>query len=248
MWLGRPGSYLFCAALAVVLMWSHSVGSSNDCHELPFPQNAVSRWVVAENAMNGLCNQMFGIYSYIPVARLWNASIVVGNVYSRPSFDIAMQKYAGWNSIPFSTFFDYEHFATTWRKRGTDMILLDQYQQSCVKLRYTQYTITRDPHFWPNKDAVINAMLTKSAVPYPLPDHSVVQFDEKYPKFTALYNYWKGGLVNKLLLLRVHRSLRPAPALQRVIDAVLAVLPKTFHVAHLRLEGKTVTIITCTKR
>ena len=181
---------------------------------------------------------MFGIYSYIPVAMLWNTSLVIGDVYSRPSFDVEMAKFEGWNSLPFTEFFDYDYFSTVWSRRGVSMILLSQYNASCVPQQFTVRTVTRDPHFWPNKDAVINKMLQKSSISLPIAENTVIKFDDMYPKFTALYNFWKGGLSTKMLLLRIHRSLRPAAHLQRIIDAVLRTLPKEFVVAHIRLEGK----------
>jgi hypothetical protein len=148
-----------------------------------------------------------------------------------------VKKYEGWNTLPFSSFFDYEHFSMVWRRRGIDMILLDGYKHSCVPHTFTVRTVTRDPHFWPNKDAVINKMLEKSKIPLPIPENTVVKFDDRYPKFTALYNFWKGGLKNKMVLLRVHRSLRPARHIQNVIDAVRQRLPERYLVAHIRLEG-----------
>lgn len=124
------------------------------------------------------------------------------------------------------------------------MILLDGYKHSCVPHTFTVRTVTRDPHFWPNKDAVINKMLEKSKIPLPIPENTVVKFDDRYPKFTALYNFWKGGLKNKMVLLRVHRSLRPARHIQSVIDAVRQRLPERYLVAHIRLEGDYLCITT----
>jgi hypothetical protein len=238
--LRRRCSFILVVAVilcSVSFSYPHSPHVPDHCRELSFPQSEVKRWILAENAMNGLSNQLFGIYSYVPVALLWNASLVVGSIYSRRSFTVEMGKYEGWDAMPFSAFFDYEHFAMTWRRRGVDMIQREDYDSSCLRGAFAHYTVVRDPHFWPNKDAVLNQMLAKSSVPYPIPARSVVRFDDKYPKFTALYNYWKGGLKNKMLLLRVHRSLRPAASVQSVVDAVLSVLPRQFYVAHVRLEG-----------
>lgn len=189
--------------------------------------------------MNGLSNQIFGIYSYIPVALLWNVSLIVGDVYSRRTFDKAMAKYdESWVGLPFSNFFDFPHFAETWAKRGVTMMEHRQYAESCIASSYKVLTVQREPSFWPNKDQVINKMLEKAEIPLPIPNNTVVQFDAQRPKFTAIYNFWKGGMRNKLLLLHVHRSLRPAQHLQRVIDAILGELPAHFMVAHIRLEGE----------
>eukprot|EP00598_Pedospumella_elongata_P011167 CAMPEP_0185016420 /NCGR_PEP_ID=MMETSP1098-20130426/100359_1 /TAXON_ID=89044 /ORGANISM="Spumella elongata, Strain CCAP 955/1" /LENGTH=405 /DNA_ID=CAMNT_0027545613 /DNA_START=240 /DNA_END=1457 /DNA_ORIENTATION=+ len=187
--------------------------------------------------MNGLSNQLFGIYSYVPVALLWNMSLIVGDVYSRDSFQNAMAKYEGWNSMPFSSFFDFDHFQTTWLKRGLAVLELAQFEKACGYEKYQSLTVTREPAFWPNKDLVINQMLEKAEISLPLPDYTVLQFDALRPKFTAMYNYWKGGMRNKLLLLHVHRSLRPAKAIRKVVSAVLRELPNPFFVAHVRLEG-----------
>lgn len=210
------------------------------CVNLPPPYNAKHTWVKGENAMNGLSNQLFGIYSYVPVALLWNVSLIVGDVYSRDSFQNAMAKYEGWNSLPFSSFFDFDHFQTTWIKRGVAVLELRQFEKACGFEKYQHLTVTREPAFWPNKDLVINQMLEQSEISLPIPDHTVLQFDALRPKFTAMYNYWKGGMRNKLLLLHVHRSLRPAKPIRQVVSAVLRELPNAFFVAHIRLEGKRV--------
>lgn len=208
------------------------------CVTLPRPYNLKRTWVKGENAMNGLSNQLFGIYSYIPVAMLWNVSLIVGDVYSRDSFQNAMAKYEGWNSMPFSSFFDFDHFQTTWIKRGIAVLEISQFEKACGFEKYQSLTVTREPAFWPNKDLVINQMLEKSEISLPVSDYTVLQFDALRPKFTAMYNFWKGGMRNKLLLLHVHRSLRPAKAIRRVVSAVLREVPNPFLVAHIRLEGK----------
>lgn len=189
--------------------------------------------------MNGLSNQLFGIYSYVPVALLWNVSLVVGEVYSRSSFEKAMSKYdTDWSGWPFSSFFDFDHFSRTWAKRGLLTMERSQYDNSCLASRCNQLTVEREPHFWPNKDQIINRMLQLSNIPLPIPNNSVIQFDSLRPKFTGIYNFWKGGMHTKLLLLHVHRSIRPAKHIQTVVDAVLAQLPRKLLVAHVRLEGE----------
>jgi hypothetical protein len=212
--------------------------SSAKCIRLSDGIESQRTWVVAENAMNGLSNQLFGIYSYIPVAILWNVSMVVGPVYSRPSFKQEVQKYKGWNAVPFSQFFDWNFFVESWLPMGVHMVEQNIFKRSCLIKSLEVKTVVREPHFWPNKDLIINQMLSKSSIPLPITEGSLIKFDEKYPKFTALYNYWKGGLKNKVLLIKVHNSLRPAANIQRLIDAMLVVLPKTFFAAHIRLEGK----------
>lgn len=210
------------------------------CSELPFPLNTHTKWLIAENAMNGLSNQLFGIYSYVPVAILWNVSLVVGEVFTRTSFENEVKKYEGWLSVPFSSFFDWQHFSSTWARRGIASIEVGAFNNSCTAQRIPTRVVTREPHFWPNKDLIINRMLEKSSIPIPVPKNTILQFDPVYPKLTAMYNFWKGGLRNKLLLLQVHRSIRPAPHLQRIIDAIVATLPGVFYVAHVRLEGTSV--------
>lgn len=208
------------------------------CKELPFPLNTKTKWLIAENAKNGLSNQLFGIYSYVPVALLWNVSLVVGEVFTRTSFENEVKKYEGWLTLPFSAFFDWQHFSESWVRRGIAMTEIGTFNNSCTASKIPVSVVTREPHFWPNKDLVINKMLEKSSIPMPVPKNTILQFDPVYPKLTAMYNFWKGGLRNKILLLQVHRSVRPAPHLQRIIDAILATLPDVFYAAHVRLEGE----------
>jgi len=98
--------------------------------------------------------------------------------------------------------------------------------------------VERNPAFWCQKDQVLIRMLQRSGITYPLSDEKMVlQFDAVRPKFTGLYNFWKGGLKNKLQLLRVHRSLQPAEDMRLLVDLLLSNLPRDFFAVHVRLEG-----------
>jgi hypothetical protein len=207
-----------------------------DCKPLAANDAVHQRWVLGENAMNGLSNQLFGTYSYAPVAMLWGVNLVVGDVYSRSSFEVKVKKYEGWLEAPFSSFFDWQHFQRFWLERGLVTAQASEFHESCAA-RMPVVEVLRVPHFYCQKDAVIMKMLTSTGLQHPIANHSLVlRFDSLRPKFTALYNFWKGGLRTKLLLLTVHRSLLPAPPLQAVASAMLAALP-VFIVAHLRLEA-----------
>jgi len=195
-------------------------------------------WILGENAINGLCNQILGIFSYVPVALLWDVDLVVGEMFSRPSFQVAPSNHEGWKRVPFSTFFDWMHFSTFWLQHGLRTVEYHEYLQDRYNTQSTMLTIVKDPSFWPVKNSILMEMLSKSSIPCPIPPDKVLKFDNEHSKFTALFNYWKGGLKHKLLLLKVHNSLKPSPAISRVLQALVDELPigRDFMSVHVRLE------------
>ena len=49
---------------------------------------------MGEITIGGFTNQLFGIYSYIPVAEILNCSgVLVGPIYSRSSFEDPYRRY-----------------------------------------------------------------------------------------------------------------------------------------------------------
>lgn len=194
-------------------------------------------WIIGENAINGLCNQILGIFSYVPVAILWDVNLVVGEMFSRSSFDAAPSNLENWKRVPFSTFFDWAHFSRFWLQHGLRTVEYHEYVRDCFYDQSTMVTIVKDPSFWPVKNSILMEMLAKSSVPFPIPPDKVLKLDDEHSKFTALFNYWKGGLKHKLLLLKVHNSLRPSPTVSRVLHALMDELPADFVCVHVRLES-----------
>lgn len=194
-------------------------------------------WIIGENAINGLCNQILGIFSYVPVAILWDVNLVVGEMFSRSSFDAVASNLENWKRVPFSTFFDWAHFSGFWLQHGLRTLEYHEYLRDCLNDQSTVVTIVKDPSFWPVKNSILMEMLAKSSVPFPIPPNKVLKLDDEHSKFTALFNYWKGGLKHKLLLLKVHNSLRPSPAVSRVLHALVGELPADFVSVHVRLEA-----------
>ena len=82
-----------------------------------FPDNGNKMWLFAESPKHfGLCNQLFGVFGFAPLAVMYNASLIVGPLVSRESFSSEYHK-AVWIDVPFSDFFDFEHFSNFWYKR-----------------------------------------------------------------------------------------------------------------------------------
>jgi hypothetical protein len=59
---------------------------TSDCTPT-LPRTKYNRWLLADSVPSGLCNQFSGIYSYITAAFYYNTSLIVGDLYSRTSFD-----------------------------------------------------------------------------------------------------------------------------------------------------------------
>jgi hypothetical protein len=78
-----------------------------------------AQWLLGETNPGGLSNQQFGIFSYIPFARMMKTNLIIGPVYSRRSFTTTFQ--GAVNSkieLPFSYLFDLNHYQRYWREKG----------------------------------------------------------------------------------------------------------------------------------
>jgi hypothetical protein len=68
-------------ALLIYVTWIGRVGvGAEQC----LPETALNRWLLGETIIGGLCNQLFGVYSIIPTARLLKADgVIIGPMHSR---------------------------------------------------------------------------------------------------------------------------------------------------------------------
>lgn len=114
-------------------IWNSSYGMKY-CRELP--DNGNKMWLMGElGEAGGLCNQLFGVFSYAPVALLYNASLIVGDMLTRLTFNRVYQA-SNFVRVPFSEFFNFEHFATYWQKnRGLIVVDKNDYNNCLDKIK-----------------------------------------------------------------------------------------------------------------
>ena len=215
------------------------------------PRTRHNRWMHAVSQQTGLCNQLFGVYSYLAAAFYFNSSLIVGDIYSRTSFDLEWPlPRSAWTSLPFSSFFDWYHFSNYWKVRGVEMIEYRQYEH-CPELpeRLRPVPLIRYPPSWPFDFATKMKMLAFNNVSNPLPENIVINLisHQNFVTFGFLYEF-------PALLMDVYQSLQPAPLLSkfiRVIQQQLMVFTNTstyvnpidgqtrmpYIAAHLRIEN-----------
>ena len=96
---------------------------SNECSALVTQDLLKEKWLLADIMPSGFCNQLFGIYSYVPLARLLNVGVIVGPVFSRKSFTMTYDEFLlNCIKLPFSAFFDVNHFAQYWAYKGVRVL------------------------------------------------------------------------------------------------------------------------------
>lgn len=222
----------------LLLFFAPPVWSNNQrCTPLPSGNND-DRWLHASTAIGGLCNQIGAVMSYIPAAKIFSMNVVVSAVYSRHSFeDHWPTPDSKWSPLPFSWFFDMEHFQRFWSQRRIDAVDIETFQNRCPvhdqpsAASGTIYNITRNPAFGAVPKATLLKMLRQSNLPTPLPSSAVYQISARI-KYLTLYNFWE----DPELLLDVYRSLQPAPILRKFVVSLQKQLDGPYIAVHLRLE------------
>lgn len=221
------------------LVFENSVesGTLSKCPKVN--KHPTNRWFNGVNLPNGIASQLFGIYSFVPVARLFEVNLIVNGIYTRLSFDEKHHAQPGSMAlIPFSEYFDWEFFKDYWRQKRLTLLEATDYSKCPQELPVLQ--VRRDPSFGPLKDEELIAMMKRSGVEVPIPPGSVLSFvgtGQQDFKFAGLFNFRRNGFSAKQLLFKVHESLQPAPYIRSTVDAIVRALPESFVVVHLRLEG-----------
>lgn len=207
----------------------------NSIGYLPLPETYDNNWFIGDNAKNGLCNQLFGVYSQVSAAFVFNTSLVVGDIYSRYSFENYTDRKQNWLRIPFSSFFDWDHFSNIWTQRGLRVVQFRDHEHYIANRKVT--VILREPKFGPNKEQVLFKMLAINKIPFPIPANTILAYSNETHKVTGLFNFWKGGMRVKRYRMVLHKSFLPSKEVRDVLGTMLRYLPNGYIAAHLRIEG-----------
>ena len=210
--------------------------SSAHCPALELGQ----RWYLARINFGGLCNTLFMVYGQVPLALLFNASLVVSEMYSRRSFADSWGTFVEKPvTLPFSSFYDLRHFADYWRDRNNLTVIEVNGLKTCLhnqKVYDMDYTGPMD--FEHNSDRGVMKKAEGSGISLPF-NSSVRLLRIAYSiNPWCYYNFWQSNEHLKLLKA-VHESLRPAKRLRELVDS----FTRRFHqpnasywAIHLRLE------------
>lgn len=196
----------------------------------PLITNNNNVWLRGEVPPTGLVNQFFGIYSYIPFAMMLNANIILGNMYSRTSYNLKWPiKHSEWKRIPFSSFFHWEYFHQYWKKRGIDTIEQLEYDY-CFPSKES-VVINRTQGFFPLSRGDLLLMIAQANLSLPVKPNTTIQLLANHG-FVTLIDHWE----NKSLHLEIHNSLKPSPLINQYVFQLQSILPKQYFAIHLRLE------------
>ena len=205
-------------------------------------------FLYASTWMAGLCNQLFQVLSYAQLARLAGCNtLVLGPMYSRKSFQHSFSPLGavdGHDVLPFSAFFDLQHYTEFWAKRGLVVITQEEFEQ-----RYPLVSLEADTTFlkplreWGHGESYTEAEVAQMAAeakaaaqlkPSFAVDSSTAARLLDYD-WTTMFRFREGRAAYADLVLAVE-SLKPAAQIQRVADALLALLPPHFVALHARIE------------
>ena len=198
------------------------------------------RWYIGRVNVGGLCNSLFSVYGQVPIALLLNASLIVSEMYSRHSFADSWETFVRQPiALPFSSFYDLDHFAEYWKKRNNLTVIEMRNQERCLReQRIADITVNEARNCDPDTDCGVLQKLQNSGISLPL--NSSINFLRVAPDIMVwrYYNFWQDDQHLKLLLA-VHESLRPAKRIrERIISATQPFKLKnlSYWSIHFRLE------------
>jgi hypothetical protein len=190
---------LFYYATLVSLFGTVSTSSifrvdSNECSALVTQELRKEKWLLADNMPGGFCNQLFGIYSYVPLARLLNVGVIVGPVYSRKSFTVTYDEFLlNYIKLPFSAFFDVSHFAQYWAYKGL-RVLDKRIYAGCLN-KTAIVPIVRHQFFCFKDDAILRMVNQSNVTIADLAPGDGVQV-VGHKGLMAFYNHLQSGSKN----------------------------------------------------
>ncbi len=181
------------------------------------PKTRHNRWIITESDQSGFGNQLFGVYSYLAAAFYYNSSLIIGDIYSRTSFDLVFpMPRSRWIGLPFSSFFDWYHFSSFWKVRGVDTIERRHYDH-CPEPpdRLRPIPLIREPDFWPFRYVRRMKMLQYNNLTIPLPENIIMNLISPchFVAFGFFFEF-------PALLLDVYQSLQPAPLIAKFIQLI----------------------------
>jgi hypothetical protein len=216
-------------------------------------------WLMGETLEAPFAAQLHAIFSYAPVTFVFQTHLVVGDLVihemtndTRLSNDWFVTK-----KVPFSTFFDLNHFAWYWSQHGLK-IISEKVHKNCfvVKKRYDDFAahgraaalnryvhdlvnIARIPEFYPyaadefRKLFYYTNTTSNSTFSFPFPDHTIVRVKSRF-SMVGLYSFWN----NLPMLQYVINSLKPAAPIEKLSQALVQLLPPNFVGVHLRVDDE----------
>ena len=211
---------------AVLLLWnavevqSHKVISplfiknSTYCNDRVLDKLLQKSWLIGVHNSGGFCNQLFGMYSSVALARLMGTNLILGSIRTRKSFTTSNNRKNPVEMLPYSSFFNVSVYSSFWERKGLQIIEKHQ----VVKCLNMNAVITLErPRFFSFSDGELLSMVHASNIKLPLSPGVGVQVGGH--GMTALYNHLQSGKQdnrNRHLqqLADIHSSLVPNNLIQ----------------------------------
>lgn len=210
-------------------------------------------WLLGESPSAPFAAQLHSIFSYAPVTFVFQSHLVVGDLIGHASRSND-SKSNEWTEkrIPFSQFFDSNHFTWYWTQHRLKVIS-QKFYDGCfvVKNRdvdvpivsknrvHRLINITRIPEFFPYANDEFRKLLyysnttSNSTFIFPFPNHSLVKVKSRF-NMVGFYNFWG----NLPMLNYVYSSLRPAMPIEKFSQALYSLLPVDFVSVHVRVDDE----------
>ena len=171
-------------------------------------------WLLGEHNSGGFCNQLFGMYSSVALARLIGTNLILGPIRTRKSF---MSSNSGDDSVemlPYSSFFNISVYSNFWASKGIQILEKHEFIK-CLNMS-ALLTLER-PRFFSFSDDDLLSMVKASNSSLPFSAGVGVQVGGL--GMTALYDHLQSGLEdnrNRHLqqLADIHSSLVPNNLMQ----------------------------------
>ena len=198
-------------------------------------------WLIGETPVTGFSNQLCAVYSYIPVAQLLKANLIIGEMYSRKNFEIKMRQYDkdidGKLTLSFKDFFDLQWFQVFW-EHELKIFLVDNLKHCLDSGNVSRRMKYIQRRKWRSASAYeLLSMINASHIIYPPRTGDIFRFKSKF-KMMALYNFGSEKVSDSnSLLFKVHHSIRPSEKIRDAVKSIVDFLPPKFIVAHLRIEA-----------
>jgi hypothetical protein len=165
------------------------------------PQVTDDRWLQSMTGITGLCNQLFAVFSAVPVALVLNSSLLLGPMYSRKSFGLTHREFhlgkGNHRELPFSMFFDFQYFQDYWKAKKSLAVVESNWEDKnlshCRNLKdqgYKYLTLYR-PRWRPYADyEFTDVLLNASRIPSPIQPRAVINV-KSVMGMMAMYDFYQ---------------------------------------------------------
>lgn len=208
-----------------------------------FEQNKVKKcYLYGESPVTGLCNQISAVYTFLPVAILLKASLILAPLYSRSSFEITMREFdfapGGKIVLPFHEMFDKVSFLALSSDLRVSLIDYNENLTTCITsddVWNSKYVHTVQRTRWRSStDVQILDMVNKSGLneKRAIQPQVIIRI-KSISKMLGFYNFNKNS---SDLLLKVHHAVKPNAIIQRTINHFQQILSFGYWAVHVRAE------------